>query len=59
MRVRFGRVKSADLRLALHQVLTEPGYREAAEALRDSFLAAGGPPAAADRLERLLAEVAA
>lgn len=59
VRVRFGRVKSADLRLALHQVLTEPGYREAAEALRDSFLAAGGPPAAADRLERLLAEVAA
>jgi hypothetical protein len=36
-------------------VLTEPGYRAAAERVRASFASAGGAPMAADRLESLLA----
>jgi MGT family glycosyltransferase len=54
IRVKFGRITAAALRQAIESVLTEPGYRAAAERLGASFRAAGGPPAAADRLESLL-----
>jgi MGT family glycosyltransferase len=52
-RVRFGRVRPADLRAALLAVLDVPSYREAARRVRESFAAAGGADAAADHLEKL------
>jgi MGT family glycosyltransferase len=55
VRVKFGRITAAALQTALESVLTEPGYRAAAERVRASFAAAGGAPMAADRLESLLA----
>jgi MGT family glycosyltransferase len=55
VRVKFGRITSAALQTALESVLTEPGYRAAAERVRASFASAGGAPMAADRLESLLA----
>jgi MGT family glycosyltransferase len=54
IRVRFGRVGATELRHAVHQVLEEPGYRNAAEAIRRSFDDAGGAAAAADAIDRLL-----
>jgi MGT family glycosyltransferase len=53
IRVRFGRVRAPELRSAVHRVLEEHSYREAAHAVRRSFQTAGGAPAAADRLESL------
>ncbi|WP_026413366.1 glycosyltransferase [Actinomadura oligospora] len=52
-RVRFGRVRPADLRAALLAVLDSPSYRAAARRVRESFAAAGGSAAAADHLEEL------
>lgn len=52
-RVRFGRVRPADLRTALLAVLDEPGYRAAARRVQESFAAAGGAATAADHLEKL------
>jgi UDP:flavonoid glycosyltransferase YjiC (YdhE family) len=59
LRVKFGRVSPDKLADALHRVLTEPGFREAAESIRDSFVRAGGPRAAADAVEQLLSVGAA
>jgi MGT family glycosyltransferase len=59
VRVRFGRVKPADLAAAVQAVLDQPAYAAAAGRLRDSFTAAGGPPVAADRLEALVVGVPA
>lgn len=53
IRVRFGRLSPAALRDAVKRVLHEPGFRRAAERVRDSFVAAGGAAAAADALEGL------
>ncbi|HEX4091195.1 MAG TPA: nucleotide disphospho-sugar-binding domain-containing protein [Trebonia sp.] len=53
IRVPFSRVRPAQLREALVTILDDPSYRQAAERIRDSFAAAGGALAAADRLERL------
>jgi MGT family glycosyltransferase len=53
VRVRYGRVGPAELRAAVTAVRTDPGYREAAARIRESFRAAGGAAAAADRLEKL------
>lgn len=53
LRVRFGRVRAPELRAAVRTVLDEPAYRAAAGTVRQSFLAAGGAPAAARRLESL------
>jgi MGT family glycosyltransferase len=53
VRVRFARSGPDELRTALISVLTEPAYRAAAHRVRDSFLAAGGAPAAADLLEKV------
>lgn len=53
VQVRFGRVRAEELRDALTTVLTGDAHRAAAEAVRDSFAAAGGAAEAADRLEKL------
>lgn len=55
IRVSFARARADQLRAALLAVLDEPSYRAAARAVRDSFKAAGGAPAAAALLERLAA----
>lgn len=54
VRVRFDRAGSAQLREALDMVLTDPQYRLCAARIRDSFEAAGGAEAAAERLARLV-----
>jgi UDP:flavonoid glycosyltransferase YjiC (YdhE family) len=59
LRVKFGRVSPYELADALHRVLTEPSFREAAESIRASFVQAGGTRAAADAVEHLLAVGAA
>jgi MGT family glycosyltransferase len=54
IRLRFGkRLRAAQLREAVHRVLTEPGFRAAAETVRGSFEAAGGARRAAELLARL------
>jgi UDP:flavonoid glycosyltransferase YjiC (YdhE family) len=53
LRVKFGRVQPPELRVAIDRVLTEPSFRAAADAVRASFTAAGGAPAAAELLETL------
>jgi NAD(P)H-dependent flavin oxidoreductase YrpB (nitropropane dioxygenase family) len=52
-RVRFGRARAELIGAALDKVLTEPGYRAAAEQVAASFKAAGGAQAAARELIRL------
>lgn len=52
-RVRFGRVRPADLSAALRAVLDDPRYREAARRVQASFAAAGGATTAAVHLEKL------
>jgi len=53
LRVRFGRVKAADLVRALTDVLVDSSYRESAARVRASFEAAGGAAEAATLLEKL------
>ncbi|MFD4673762.1 glycosyltransferase [Lentzea sp. NPDC058450] len=55
VRLTYSRARAADIRSALESVLDEPEYAAAAGAVRDSFLAAGGAAAAADRLEKVVA----
>jgi MGT family glycosyltransferase len=52
--LRFDQLRATELRDAVRAVLGDPSYRAAAGAVRDSFAAAGGARAAADRLEKLL-----
>lgn len=52
IRVKFGRLKPADLRSAVLTVLREPSYRQAAQRIQASFAAAGGETAVADLLEQ-------
>jgi MGT family glycosyltransferase len=54
IRVKFGRVNADELREAILAVLDDPAYAAAAARIRDSFTAAGGAEAAADRLEKLI-----
>ncbi|MFJ2813840.1 glycosyltransferase [Streptomyces sp. NPDC087294] len=57
IRVRFGRVDAPKLAEALRTILDDRGgHRSAAEAVGRSLRAAGGRRAAADHLERLVAE---
>lgn len=56
VRLRFGRATPGTIRDAVLAVLDEPGYRRAAEAVRDSFAAAGSAAMAAEHL-LALAEV--
>ncbi|GLW19442.1 glycosyl transferase [Streptomyces sp. NBRC 13847] len=53
VRVRFGRARADELHRALAAVLDDPSHRRAARRIQASFAAAGGAPAAADRLEKL------
>ncbi|WP_434445072.1 glycosyltransferase [Lentzea sp. E54] len=55
VRLTYSRARAADIRSALESVLDEPEYAAAAEVVRESFLAAGGAAAAADRLEKVVA----
>lgn len=57
VRVKFGRVKARRLRAAIEEVLGEPRYREAADALKRSFEAAGGAPRGAQLITELVSEV--
>lgn len=54
IRLRFGRLRPAELRDAVQAVLGDSSYRAAAARIRDSFTAAGGAAAAAGHLEKLL-----
>jgi UDP:flavonoid glycosyltransferase YjiC (YdhE family) len=54
IQVRFGRVQSAEMAVALRSVLGDPAYRAAARRIGDSFALAGGASAAADHLEKLV-----
>jgi UDP:flavonoid glycosyltransferase YjiC (YdhE family) len=56
VRVRFYRCTAAELRAAVRQVLDEPGYRHAAEALQQASRLAGGAGAAVDALEATFRE---
>ncbi len=58
IRVRFDTAPPQRLREALLAVLDDPSYRAAAERVRQSFRAAGGTGAAADRLEALARQLA-
>lgn len=51
----FDRATAAQFTESLEAVLDDPAYRAAAERIADSFTAAGGAEAAAERLERLAA----
>jgi UDP:flavonoid glycosyltransferase YjiC (YdhE family) len=53
IRVRFGRATPERLRAAVTGLLDDPSYRAAAARVAGWFAAAGGAPAAADRLARL------
>jgi MGT family glycosyltransferase len=55
VRLRFGRSTASDLAAAVHEVLDDPQYREAALRIRDEFLAAGGTARGAEALEQLVA----
>jgi UDP:flavonoid glycosyltransferase YjiC (YdhE family) len=52
-RLKFTRSTPADIADAIDAVLYDPSYRDAAGRIARSFEAAGGAPAAADRLELL------
>jgi UDP:flavonoid glycosyltransferase YjiC (YdhE family) len=54
IRLRFARLRAAELRDAIRAVLDDPAYRAAACRVRESFAAAGGARAAADHLEKLV-----
>jgi MGT family glycosyltransferase len=53
IRLKYGRVNSDEIADALVQILETASYRRAALRIQKSFHAAGGPSAAADRLESL------
>lgn len=55
VRLKYARVRPADIRAALLDVLDNPGYAAAAGRVRDSFSAAGGAASAADHLEAVVA----
>jgi MGT family glycosyltransferase len=53
VRVRFGRLRAAELGDAIRAVLDDPRYASAARQIAASFAAAGGAVTAADHLEKL------
>jgi MGT family glycosyltransferase len=53
VRVKFARVRAEHLVDGVERALTDPDLRGAAERLRVALADAGGPPAAAERLEEL------
>ena len=59
VRLKYGRVGSAEIAAAITTVLETYAYRSAAMRIASSFKAAGGPQAAADALESLVPNTAA
>lgn len=57
VRLKYGRVNPDEIAQALQAVLETSSYRQAARHIRASFSAAGGPFAAADRLELLASQL--
>jgi UDP:flavonoid glycosyltransferase YjiC (YdhE family) len=55
IRLTYGRVRAAQIRDALEEVLDRPDYTEAARRVQQSFQAAGGASTAADHLEAVVA----
>jgi MGT family glycosyltransferase len=55
IRLTYARVRAAEIRGALEEVLDRPGYAEAARRVQQSFQAAGGALTAADHLEAVVA----
>jgi UDP:flavonoid glycosyltransferase YjiC (YdhE family) len=53
LRIPFNRFTPEELRAAVETVLSNPSYRAAAAAIRQSFATAGGSRAAAEHLEGL------
>jgi MGT family glycosyltransferase len=56
-RVRYGRVRPAELREAVHAAVSDPELRRGAEIVRESFARAGGAPDAAAAVEGLMCGV--
>jgi UDP:flavonoid glycosyltransferase YjiC (YdhE family) len=54
LRLRFTHARAEHIGRTLDRVLAEPSFPAAAARIRDSFSAAGGAPAAADALEKLV-----
>lgn len=54
LRVRWGRLRTADLQAAIGRVLHEPAFAEGAARIQQSFEHAGGASRAADLVEELL-----
>ena len=54
LRLSFTRPRPAHIAEAIDRVLNESSFKEAAQRIRDSFTAAGGPARAADHLEALI-----
>jgi len=54
IRLKFGRVRADELARAVHRVLDEPAFAEAARRVQRSFVAAGGAARAAELLEDLV-----
>lgn len=55
IRLTYSRVRAAQIRAALEDVLHRPCYADAARRVQQSFQAAGGAPTAADHLEAVVA----
>lgn len=55
-RLNFNRFKANHLREAVHQILNNPGYREAAQKVGQSFVEAGGAATAANLLEQAISK---
>jgi MGT family glycosyltransferase len=53
VRLKYGRVQAPELRDTVARVLADPAMRANAARIRDSFIAAGGAPKAAEHLEAL------
>ena len=56
-RVRFGRVRAAELREAVHAAVSDAELRRHAEIVQESFAQAGGAPDAASAIEGLMCGV--
>lgn len=57
IRLKYARVRAAEIRAALQSVLHTPDYAAGARRVQQSFRAAGGAPTAADHLEAVACDV--
>ncbi|WP_018628868.1 glycosyltransferase [Niabella aurantiaca] len=56
LKIRYRRMRAADMRNAVWRLLKEPRFREAAAAVRETFMAAGGSARAIELLENFVME---